>query len=689
MVNRYGSRFSVEALVSALWDNCEIGNPVLLSHDLTRPIGWSRAVSVHIEPCLSRLVGHQLLPENDDEVEHLESALAGYLQKKLVDEYRDEIERLRSLAFEHLLGQETPLCRGCVALVEADLARRALPQLFSKGDKDGLVPIGELTPVGPGVFRLDEYAVFAHSFFRRSFSRLNTLNTHFLRSLCNLPADGSDVRIALDPDMLGLASTYNQTVELEYWWGPKFDDDLASIPVGVTSHAANEADLVFHGISRTEFWWQSREDQQGEEQYRKKLHIFEAEELRDIPVTSNGEAMYGCRYVHSIVDETTKKVTHLDGAVRNYPEERMIERLDADIMHFGRDSEYTKLWRVDRSIDVPTWKGLLSDYFRDNRLVGEYLGAQGSKEEAAYLTPSTGASVASEGYAPYSINRGGGLRISLSFDPRPSGTEERTLFTPETLAFGDERISVIDMEAIELKKALEKRGASLRMPGANLMKYEDGYVNLPLILHGGDAAEEDLHETLDAIQMLVRTWHRQELDIVVSYSMVFPVDGKEAIVSVYGHVADLTDWFSTPLCLPPTSVGLLRVWTNKVSDYLFKNYRASADTPNLTRTLKDTGIFWVDRRPLEDDEYTLSYSEEQGALGYEISIPYSKEDLIKELKSGEISPALAMLVTESECSECGASYQHCGCSKLLDEKVVQRITNVRDTFVFWTDRPIR
>lgn len=122
-VNRYGSRLSVEALVSALWDNCEIDNPLLLSHDLTRPIGWSRAVTVHMEPGLSRLVGQQLLPEDEDEVERLASALDGYLQKKLVDEFGGEVERLRGLASEHLLGQETPHCRGCVALVEADLAK--------------------------------------------------------------------------------------------------------------------------------------------------------------------------------------------------------------------------------------------------------------------------------------------------------------------------------------------------------------------------------------------------------------------------------------------------------------------------------------------------------------------------------------------------------------------------------------
>jgi hypothetical protein len=687
-VNRYGSRFAVEALVGALWDNCEVGNPLLLSHDFTRPIGWTQAIAVHMEPGSSRLVGHNLIPESKDEMTYLGSLLNGYLQKRLGDECEKDIEELRGLASDYLLGRGTPLCRGCVALVETDLAKRALPDLFSKADKEGLVSVSELRTVGPGVYRVGEFAVFAHPSFRRSFYRLNTLNTPFLRRAYALPRDLLDVRIALDPDMLGLASTYNESVELEYWWGPKFDDDLASIPIGVTSHGANEADLLFHGISRTEFWWQSREDQQGEEQHRKKLHVFEAEELRDIPVTSDGEAKYGCRYVHSIVDETTKKVTHLDGAVRNYPEERMIERLEADIMHFGRDSEYTKLWRVDGDIDIPTWKGLLSDYFRDNRLVGEYLGAQSSKEEAAYLNRSTGASVTSEGYVPYSINRGDGLRLSLSFDPRPSGTEERTLFAPETLTFGDERVPVIDIEAVELKKAVEKRGASLRMPKVDLMKYEDGYVNLPLILHGGDAAEEDLRETLDAIQTLVRTWDRQKLDIVASYSVAFPVEGKEAIVSVFGHVSDLADWFSTPLCLPPTSVEELRAWASKVSDSLSKNYRIAANTPSLNATLKDTGIFWIDRCALEDSEYTFGYSEEHSALGYEIKISKSKEDLIRQLETGEISPAFAMLVTASECSACGASYLQCGCSKLLDEEVAQRITEVRDAFMYWTDRPI-
>jgi hypothetical protein len=74
---------------------------------------------------------------------------------------------------------------------------------------------------------------------------------------------------------------------------------------------------------------------------------------------------------------------------------------------------------------------------------------------------------------------------------------------------------------------------------------------------------------------------------------------------------------------------------------------------------------------------------------YKDGVFKSKKDLIRQLKAGEISPAFAMLVTASECFACGASYLQCGCSKLLDEDVAQRITDVRDAFKFWTDRPIR
>jgi hypothetical protein len=202
---------------------------------------------------------------------------------------------------------------------------------------------------------------------------------------------------------------------------------------------------------------------------------------------------------------------------------------------------------VDGEIDVATWKGLLSDYFRNNRLVGEYLGApsiKGVTAPAQHANAETGV----REYVPYSIQAGDGVRVSLSFDARLSGVTERTAFSPDVLALDGERVSVVEMEAIELKKALAKRRTPLHISSEGLMKYWDGYANLPLVLHGKTSTKEDLYETLDAIETLVRAWHQQELDLVVSHHVVFPVQGKDALISVYGHVADLANWFFQCIC---------------------------------------------------------------------------------------------------------------------------------------------
>jgi hypothetical protein len=282
---------------------------------------------------------------------------------RLVEECKPEIEKLRSTLSPYLQGQEIAFRAECVAFVEPGLTSRVFSDVLVVQDKDGLIPLNHLTPIGPGVFQVDSLVLFAHLFFRRSLSRLNSLNAPFLERIQSFAGDQVDIRIAVDPDMVGLASTYRERGELEYWWGPKFDDNLASIPTGVTHHEAREYERLFHGISGTQFWWQSR---RGE-------HILEVEELRDIPSVSANSAQYGCRYAHSIVQETTGQIVHFDGAVRMYSEGQMIERLMVDIAHSGRHTQYTKLWRVDGVIAIPVWKRLLSDYFRDNHLIGEYL----------------------------------------------------------------------------------------------------------------------------------------------------------------------------------------------------------------------------------------------------------------------------------------------------------------------------
>jgi hypothetical protein len=50
-----------------------------------------------------------------------------------------------------------------------------------------------------------------------------------------------------------------------------------------------------------------------------------------------------------------------------------------DLKRAGRHTEYTKLWRVDGTIDIGRWKSVIHNHFRDNTLVSEYFGSQKSK----------------------------------------------------------------------------------------------------------------------------------------------------------------------------------------------------------------------------------------------------------------------------------------------------------------------
>lgn len=53
-----------------------------------------------------------------------------------------------------------------------------------------------------------------------------------------------------------------------------------------------------------------------------------------------------------------------------------LERIETSIGRAGKNSTYTKLFRFDKKMLVAVWKKLLSDFFRGNPLIPEYLGAQ-------------------------------------------------------------------------------------------------------------------------------------------------------------------------------------------------------------------------------------------------------------------------------------------------------------------------
>lgn len=114
-----------------------------------------------------------------------------------------------------------------------------------------------------------------------------------------------------------------------------------------------------------------RRDSEGELVYR----TFEVEELVEDQSPGLPDGMYGCRYAHAEYSPAAAAITHFDGAIRAYPEDEYMKRIDNMIDHAGKHSAYTKLFRFDAQMPVTCWKRLLSDYFRGNPLIPEYLGA--------------------------------------------------------------------------------------------------------------------------------------------------------------------------------------------------------------------------------------------------------------------------------------------------------------------------
>jgi hypothetical protein len=89
----------------------------------------------------------------------------------------------------------------------------------------------------------------------------------------------------------------------------------------------------------------------------------------------------GCRYAHAEFSADEAAITHFDGAVRAHAWEPYLERIETSIDRAGKHADYTKVFRFDGTLAIPHWKRLLSDFFRGNKLIPEYLGAPAEMDE--------------------------------------------------------------------------------------------------------------------------------------------------------------------------------------------------------------------------------------------------------------------------------------------------------------------
>jgi hypothetical protein len=362
------------------------GMPANIGHDLCRPFGWSVQRGVYVAKDKSRLLGQIHRPETPEERAQLLKQVDAFhllFRAAEVEPYADALmARIAALTpiEMRLLHVEAATAKG------TGLAASVYLEFFAAGsdhvDKDGLVDADYLSKrtyqLHPGVFHEPErdLLLFAHRYLRRSLSLRNSLNGYLLDSFDRASAlPGVRARLRLDPDMLGHPDSAKALMEFEYWHGPHYDDDIAKIPSGVVEHKNMGGDQFFSGIDKTQIWWKDPETRSDGVNATRQVRTFEAEELIDGESPGLGDNEFGCRYAHAEYDLATRTISHFDGAIRAYGGDAYLERIANRIDRAGKHASYTKLFRLDGAIPVETWKRVLSDFYRGNRLIPEYLGA--------------------------------------------------------------------------------------------------------------------------------------------------------------------------------------------------------------------------------------------------------------------------------------------------------------------------
>lgn len=672
--NRYNMVFPASALEQGFRQRWDTGTPSNLAHDSTRLIGWMHPISLYFEPQLTRLIGLFQTPESKEDSELLNKARKSFLLKSHYERCKPFVNILRDRLRDNLSQDAELIDAGCAAFYDKNIVARTLPSLISNTDDDGLLKINELKHLGGGIFEIDGLVIFAHKYFRRSFSLLNNLNTHFFESLAKVSRQGIDAWIAIDPDIIGCPESYLPRIELEYWWGPKFSADLSSIEPGVTRHESSEFERLYSGIATTEFWWQSRKGQ----------HILEVEELRNVP-QNESFSLYGCRYLHCIVDEKSKRVQHMDGAIRSYSEEEMITRIDKDLKQVDRKAVYTKLWRIDCDMDISLWKRLISDYFRDNHLVGEYLITEDKKE----FRPTTKNDVSKtfsplQKYTGFGIDNNSGPRINLSYHKnRNNLNTDRDVMPLDTITIDTTTNNVLDLWTIEIKKILAKKGHNLFIPSdISYVACEDLYINLPLIAHRN---LDDTLITIDAVAELLQ-WsidksHNRAISINVSYPLA---DADHDIqLSFYGHCIDLIEYFKHDKFKLPKYETTVGDWCDSLSNWM-KKY-PKTDRPIPDDIIKPSGILWLKRQPIPE-EIDIEFSKKEKGIAFKASFPPEYQDLGIAIDNGDMSIRCCFLVNEVMCTNCGKSIFTCGCSVVLDG-AGKKMSKCKPIGAFLTDKP--
>ena len=247
-------KMTIKGLESMLSDRWDDGVPLEISHDTHKVIGWVLPSCIYIKPKLTRLMGLILIADDDGEQEIIDNLVQNYFHEH--HKCNEDSITLKKLISTNLSGKERCFHNECASILDEGIAKKVFPKLFEDIDDEGLISLDLILKYfkpldnANGVFKSKEcdLVVFAHPYFRRSFSRFNNYYSYLLPKIIALK--DQNVGIALDEDLVGYSTKFNEPIELDYWRGPIFNNDIKQISPGVSIYTANDHEKFFYGISK-------------------------------------------------------------------------------------------------------------------------------------------------------------------------------------------------------------------------------------------------------------------------------------------------------------------------------------------------------------------------------------------------------------------------------------------------------
>lgn len=675
-LNRDGYVIAFEALEKSIGETAIKGMPSLIDHDFHRPAGWIFPFGILIEPKISKTVGNFHICDNEEDRNIIYPKIQDYWQFINHEACKEYIDEFKVLLKDNFSNEGKFIHKGCVAYNLSNIAEKEFPKLFENLDKSGLIFLDDILVdfeyVGSGIFKSksNDFCIFCHQFFKRNLSLINNYNTYFIDEFIQMNSNKViRLRIAIDRNLIGLSKTYQGVLEFDYWWGPKFNDDISSLPDHVTRYECNEEQKFFNGVLGTEFWWKTDENEK----------TLEIEEIREKPSLGIDTDSYGCRYIHSIYDSTKKEFNHFDGAVRMYSGDQIMSRWETNINKAGKNTEYTKLFRIDGKLGLAEWKKLCLLYYKGNPLLFEYFGA---KEEYDSLKNSSKVQDQLTEYIPNKINTEDGIRLFTSYHPKnyEYSSFQRKIIHPDIIKFQNgEYINVLEYDIIEIDKYLKRTGSKMDYPvEINFLKPFDFYTNYPTILHASEDTERLLQNTIEAFKTIFEIQNRT-LNKTISFTIAWEMEDFEVRLSVFGKSSEIAKWLNE-FQIIPIDYENFRQWLIKQRKWIYENYNYLEK--DFKQLLKNDGVFHIKRKAIAQE--MISFPNDEDESYFEIKAKADTE-LDKLIKDKFIFPSYMGIIKKATCSKTGSDYFTSDTSKYLDNDVTMVIEKIKLAGFFWTD----